>query len=324
MEDAPVKRSVAELAGKFKGHVLPMPTSLDERKPVRRRPPCSLKLHSNKDDDGEKDKKAFVDSHPPKVKMKNSLLIERLQANLALSPTSLLPKAKPPEVKQQPVPLSPISLCTSSLQPPSQSPTQSPTLLPVQHSSDEEEPASFERPPESTPLPCFNKGRARLSFKRRPPTRQHRRSKGSGDEGGASWSSLSPCELHSPQENGDEEVFESPGQEPERAGGRNSPPRQSTLDEAEEEMGTDSAETEYWAPTQNAASTSKGWEELANKSPPPGEDSGEPSEGETEAPECMEAIGEDGRPSMSYSPEPVGGSDHTEFGSAQEADGGEN
>ncbi|KAM6972879.1 capZ-interacting protein [Aplochiton taeniatus] len=234
--------------------------------------------------------------------MKNSLLIERLQANLALSPTSLLPTAKPPEVKQQPVPLSPISLSTTSLHTPSQSPTQSPTLLPPQHSSEEEEPASFERPAEGTPLPCFNKGRARLSFKRRPPTRQHRRSRGSGDEGGASGSSLSPCELHSPQENGGEEVFESPGQEAQRGGG-NSPPRQSTLDESDEEMGGDSAETDGRAPTQNAATASEGWEEFGNKSPPEGEDSGEQSEAEAQAPEYMEAVGEDGQPSGSYSPE---------------------
>lgn len=51
--------------------------------------------------------------------------------------------------------------------------------------------------------------RARLSFKRRLPTRQHRRSAGE-DEGS------SPCELNSPIENGDEEaVLKSPAEEEE-------------------------------------------------------------------------------------------------------------
>lgn len=45
--------------------------------------------------------------------------------------------------------------------------------------------------------------RARLSFKRRPPTRQHRRS--AGDEDGAFALALSPCELYRPNENGEEE-----------------------------------------------------------------------------------------------------------------------
>lgn len=44
--------------------------------------------------------------------------------------------------------------------------------------------------------------RARLSFKRRPPTRQHRRS--AGDD-----AAVSPCELDKPQENGvEDQVFE--------------------------------------------------------------------------------------------------------------------
>lgn len=56
--------------------------------------------------------------------------------------------------------------------------------------------------------------RARLSFKRRPPTRQHRRS--SGEEAGAFGSSLSTCELYSPKENGNQDqVFDSPAEEDE-------------------------------------------------------------------------------------------------------------
>lgn len=53
--------------------------------------------------------------------------------------------------------------------------------------------------------------RARLSFKRRPPTRQHRRS--AGEEAGA-FGSLSTCELYSPKENGNQDqVFDSPAEE---------------------------------------------------------------------------------------------------------------
>ncbi|CAB1451662.1 unnamed protein product [Pleuronectes platessa] len=201
-EDSPSKPSVAELAGRFKGHILPMPTTNDES--FRRRPPCSLKLHKPKDDNEESDK-TVVSPNPFKFKMRNSSVIEKLQANLALSPTSLLPSPKSPEVKLQPAPRSP---------PPPGSPL-SPRLRPSRQSSEEEDPIGFEDPPEGAPLPSFNKTRARLSFKRRPPTRQHRRS--AGEEAGALGGGLSPCELYSPNENGDrQEVFlHSPAEEDE-------------------------------------------------------------------------------------------------------------
>ncbi|XP_074535821.1 capZ-interacting protein isoform X2 [Halichoeres trimaculatus] len=202
MEDSPSKPSVAELAGRFKGHILPMPTSNDE---FRRRPPCSLKLNNQKEDSGESDK-TNVSSNPFKIKMKNSAIIEKLQANLALSPTSLLPSPKNPEVKLQPAPSSPTSSC-SPLSP------LSPNLRSSHQSSEEEEPVSFSSPPEGTPLPSFNKTRARLSFKRRPPTRQHRRS--AGEETGLFGNTLSPCELNKPRENGEDPVFNSPTEEDE-------------------------------------------------------------------------------------------------------------
>ncbi|KAM7412739.1 hypothetical protein PAMA_020221 [Pampus argenteus] len=203
-KDSPSKPSVAELAGRFKGHILPMPASNDEVKlPFFRRPPCSLKLPNRKTDNEESDKTADS-SHPLKSKMKNSAIFEKLQANLALSPTALLPSHKTSDVKLQSAPLSPPTPC-SPLSP------QSPTLRPSQLSSEEEDPVSFDSPPEGAPLPSFNKTRARLSFKRRPPTRQHRRS--AGEEAGAFGSRLSPCELHSPKENGDKEaVFNSPAE----------------------------------------------------------------------------------------------------------------
>lgn len=94
-KESPSKPSVAELAGRFKGHILPMPGSNDEvlhrhnvecfifyfasyrnsavyvvefqflisfpplcaylQLPFRRRPPCSLKLQNQKDDNEETD-----------------------------------------------------------------------------------------------------------------------------------------------------------------------------------------------------------------------------------------------------------------------------
>ncbi|XP_076590370.1 capZ-interacting protein isoform X2 [Chaetodon auriga] len=207
-KDSPSKPSVAELAGRFKGHILPMPGS-NEELPFRRRPPCSLKLQNQKDDNEESDT-TIVSPNPFKIKMKNSPIIEKLQANLALSPTALLPSPKTSEVKLQPAPLSPTTPCTP-LSPPS---PLSPTLRPSQLCSEEEDLVSFENPPEGTPLPSINKTRARLSFKRRLPTRQHRRS--AAEEAGAFASTLSPSELYSPKENGDhDQVFDSPAEEAE-------------------------------------------------------------------------------------------------------------
>lgn len=55
--------------------------------------------------------------------------------------------------------------------------------------------------------------RVRLSFKRRPPTRQHRRSAGE-EKTGALEIALSPCELDGPEENGDkDQLFDSPEEE---------------------------------------------------------------------------------------------------------------
>lgn len=70
-----------------------------------------------------------------------------LQANLALSPTTLLPSPKGPDVKQQPAQLSPSTPSTPL----------SPTLRPPHQSSEDEDPISFGSPSEGTPLPNFNK-----------------------------------------------------------------------------------------------------------------------------------------------------------------------
>ncbi|XP_056329695.1 capZ-interacting protein [Danio aesculapii] len=159
-EEAPVKPSVAQLAGKLKAHALPMPGNMEVKS--MRRPPCSLAINDQKDEEHEE--KSSVCPHPAKIKMKSSPLIEKLQANLALSPTVLLSPPKSPESKQPPsAAISPCSGTSSTLQTP-------------QLSCEDEAPISFEQPVEGTPLPSINKSRARLSFKRRLPTRLHRKS----------------------------------------------------------------------------------------------------------------------------------------------------
>ncbi|XP_048836260.1 capZ-interacting protein isoform X2 [Brienomyrus brachyistius] len=101
---------------------------------------------------------------PPKAKSRNSALIEKLQANLVLSPPSLSLPVRSPEGRLHPRPV--------SANPPSR----------------ENTPGTFERPAEGAVLPSFNKGRPRLSMKRRPPSRQHRKSyiEEQGTESGAS------------------------------------------------------------------------------------------------------------------------------------------
>lgn len=76
-----------------------------------------------------------------------SLFLSPLQANLSLSPTSLLPVSKNPEAKLGEV--TPTSPCVSP----------SPTLQLAPQTSEEEEPISFESPAEGTPLPSINKVR---------------------------------------------------------------------------------------------------------------------------------------------------------------------
>ncbi|KAI5099054.1 hypothetical protein C0J45_11193 [Silurus meridionalis] len=161
-EASPVKLSVAELAGKFKSHPLPMPRS--------------------------EEKTAVTPQPPPKTKLKNSPLIEKLQAIPILTPSILLNSTKGPEGKQQAAPFCAISPCCH----------QSPNLRPPQQLSENEVPISFEQPAEGTTLPNINKCRVRLSFKRRPPTRPHRKS--TGDEGVSDTpeENRSPCDPNSP------------------------------------------------------------------------------------------------------------------------------
>ncbi|XP_043819860.1 capZ-interacting protein isoform X2 [Dromiciops gliroides] len=104
--------------------------------------------------------------HPPKIKVKNSPLIEKLQANLAFDPTALLPGA------------SPKSPGLKAIVSPFHSPPSTPSSPSVRSRSSEPEevPVSFDQPPEGSHLPCYNKVRTRGSIKRRPPSRRFRRS----------------------------------------------------------------------------------------------------------------------------------------------------
>ncbi|XP_058887265.1 capZ-interacting protein-like isoform X2 [Acipenser ruthenus] len=195
-EDKPVKKSVAELAGKFKGQAIPSPAGKDVNNRVnRRRPPSSLALHDTKKESGqcEEEKGATnASSLSLKVKTKNSPLIEKLQANLALSPNALLPSPKSPGLKLHP----------SSF--PFASPSSTPSSPGVRsHSSEEEASASFDKPAEGTVLHNINKGRARLSIKRRPPSRKLRKSSSEEPTG----KTPSPSQ-EQPRQNGEDDVFE--------------------------------------------------------------------------------------------------------------------
>ncbi|KAI7800887.1 hypothetical protein IRJ41_015649, partial [Triplophysa rosa] len=187
-EETPVKPSVAQLAGRLRGHALPMPGNIEVK--LMRRPPCSLQINNQTDKDTEHEKPSIC---PPKMKIKSSPLIEKLQANLALSSSVLLSPPKNPESKHPPTVSNPSSLCSSLRS----------TLQPVQLSCDDEVPVCFEQPAEGTPLTSINKSRARLSFKRRLPTRQHRKS--ACEEAKANTEDESSRQPDDPRQNGDGE-----------------------------------------------------------------------------------------------------------------------
>ncbi|XP_070799826.1 capZ-interacting protein isoform X1 [Pituophis catenifer annectens] len=164
--EKPTTSSVAQLAGKFQEQSSVSGKEVPAPKPVRRKPPCSLPLHTNKMELGQNGelKPSPNVSRPIRVKPKSSPLIEKMQANLALAPTSMLPGASPksPGLKTM------------------MSPFNSPPVTPVSpktHSSiPDESPVSFEQPPEGTHLQFYNKVRTRGSIKRRPPSRRFRKS----------------------------------------------------------------------------------------------------------------------------------------------------
>ncbi|XP_077012990.1 capZ-interacting protein isoform X2 [Tamandua tetradactyla] len=176
--------------------------------------------------------------HPPKVKVKSSPLIEKLQANLAFDPAALLPGASPksPGLKAAVSPF--------------QSPPSTPS--PARSSEPEEVPVSFDQPPEGSHLPSYNKVRTRGSIKRRPPSRRFRRSQSDCGDLSNFRAAESSQENGAEEENG-EEVFTSKGRATasppasagvEKEGGRNlgseeKPPlrRTSSRTERHEEKG---------------------------------------------------------------------------------------
>ncbi|XP_077467785.1 capZ-interacting protein isoform X2 [Stigmatopora argus] len=106
-----------------------------------------------------------------------------VQANLALSPSTLLPSPKGGESERRADSPPPAVVTT----PPGHVPGPS-----VREEEEREDPVGFDGAPEGAPLPSFHKTRVRLSFKRRPPTRRHRRSAGDSplaslDGHAASW-----------------------------------------------------------------------------------------------------------------------------------------
>ncbi|NXX75075.1 CPZIP protein, partial [Urocolius indicus] len=183
--DKSASPSVAQLAGKFKEQAANITgKEVPPHKPTRRKPPCSLPLYSHKTETSDNDEqKRSPNACPiPKVKVKSSPMIEKLQANLAFAPAALLPGASPksPGLKAL---VSPFST------PPS---TPSSPGVQSQPSEANETPVSFDQPPEGTQLQFYNKVRTRGSIKRRPPSRRFRRSLseyGDGEDLGVNISS---------------------------------------------------------------------------------------------------------------------------------------
>ncbi|XP_030900895.1 capZ-interacting protein [Melopsittacus undulatus] len=161
--------SVAQLAGKFKEQAASITgKEVPPHKPTRRKPPCSLPLYSHKTETSNNDEqRQSPNACPiPKVKVKSSPMIEKLQATLAFAPAALMPGASPksPGLKAL---VSPFSTPPST---PSSPGVQSPP------SEASEVPVSFDQPPEGTQLQFYNKVRTRGLIKRRPPSRKFRRS----------------------------------------------------------------------------------------------------------------------------------------------------
>ncbi|XP_027724177.1 capZ-interacting protein isoform X1 [Vombatus ursinus] len=185
--------SVAQLAGRFREQAAAVSAKEPPaNKPTRRKPPCSLSLFPPKIEMGQngEEKPSPNAGHPPKIKVKNSPLIEKLQANLAFDPAALLPGA------------SPKSPGLKAVVSPFHSPPSTPSSPGVKSRSTEPEevPVSFDQPPEGSHLPSYNKVRTRGSIKRRPPSRRFRRSQ---SDCGVDLGDLGAAE--SSQENGAKE-----------------------------------------------------------------------------------------------------------------------
>ncbi|XP_042533272.1 capZ-interacting protein isoform X2 [Dipodomys spectabilis] len=195
--DSSAPPSVAQLAGRFQEQVAAAKET-PASKPARRKPPCSLPLFPPKVELGQngEEKSSPNASHPPKIKVKSSPLIEKLQANLTFDPAVLLPGASPksPGLK---------AMVSPFHSPPS---TPSSPGMKSRPGEAEEVPISFDQPPEGTHLPCYNKVRTRGSIKRRPPSRRFRRSQSDcGDLG--DFRAVEPSQENGAREENGDEVF---------------------------------------------------------------------------------------------------------------------
>ncbi|NXY86901.1 CPZIP protein, partial [Alcedo cyanopectus] len=213
--------SVAQLAGKFKEQAASITgKEVPPHKPTRRKPPCSLPLYSHKTETSDNDEqKRSPNACPiPKVKVKSSPMIEKLQANLAFAPAALLPGASP----KSPV--------LKSLVSPFSTPPSTPSSPGIQSQPSEvsETPVSFDQPPEGTQLQFYNKVRTRGSIKRRPPSRRFRRSLSEYGDGEDLGVTISP--ENGAKEDGDE-VFGPQGKKEEAEMGSKERKKQTGSDE---------------------------------------------------------------------------------------------
>ncbi|XP_008827589.1 capZ-interacting protein isoform X1 [Nannospalax galili] len=195
--DSSASLSVAQLAGRFREQAAAAKET-PASKPTRRKPPCSLPLFPPKVELGQngEEKSPSNASHPPKIKVKSSPLIEKLQANLAFDPAALLPGA------------SPKSPGLKAMVSPFHSPPSTPSSPGVrsQPGEAEEVPVSFDQPPEGAHLPSYNKVRTRGSIKRRPPSRRFRRSQSDcGDLG--DFRATEPSQENGAREENGDDVF---------------------------------------------------------------------------------------------------------------------
>lgn len=202
--DSSAQPSVAQLAGRFREHAA-VARETPASKPTRRKPPCSLPLFPPKVELGQngEEKSPSGASHPPKIKVKSSPLIEKLQANLAFDPAALLPGA------------SPKSPGLKAIVSPFHSPPSTPSSPGIRsHPSEAEEvPVSFDQPPEGTHLPSYNKVRTRGSIKRRPPSRRFRRSQSDcGDF--RDYRAVEPSQENGAREENGDDVFASKSKDP--------------------------------------------------------------------------------------------------------------
>ncbi|XP_063161600.1 capZ-interacting protein [Candoia aspera] len=188
--------SVAQLAGKFQELPSLSGKEIPATKPTRRKPPCSLPLHTNKIELGQNGelKPSPNASCPVRIKPKSSPLIEKMQANLALAPTSMLSGASPksPGLKAMVFPFN--------------SPPPTPVSPQTHSSNPDESPVSFDQPPEGIHLQFYNKVRTRGSIKRRPPSRRFRKSQSEYGDDLDIGVTVSPQENGSKAEEEEEEV----------------------------------------------------------------------------------------------------------------------